>query len=45
MNPTLDQLVASARADELRWLERTASDRPGQRRVRRLRLGARRGSR
>ena len=31
MNPTLDQLVASARADELRWLERTASDRPGRR--------------
>ena len=28
MNPTLDQLVANARADELRWLERTASDRP-----------------
>jgi len=45
MNPTLDQLVASARADELRWLERTASDRPGQRRFRRLHVAARRSSR
>jgi len=44
MNPTLDQLVASARADELRWLERTASSRPYQRRFRRLALDARRGS-
>jgi hypothetical protein len=36
MNPTLDQLVANARADELRWLERTASDHPHPTRFRRL---------
>ena len=36
MNPVLDQLVANARADELRWLERTASDCPHTRRFRRL---------
>jgi hypothetical protein len=44
MNSTLGQLVASARADELRRLERTASDRPDQRRFRRLPVAARRGS-
>ena len=36
MNPTLEHLVASARADEIRRLERTASDRPCFRRLRRL---------
>jgi hypothetical protein len=46
MNPTLDHLVASARADEMRWLDRTASARPRFRRVRRPAPGAvRRASR
>jgi hypothetical protein len=36
MNPTLDQLMASSRADEIRWLERTAGDRSCFRRLRRL---------
>jgi hypothetical protein len=36
MNPTLDHLVADARAQEVRWLERTASDRLRHRRFRRL---------
>ena len=44
MNPTLDQLMASSRADEIRWLERTASERPSRRRFRRLSSAARRSS-
>ena len=35
MNPTLEHLVASARADEIRRLDRTTSERPRFRRLRR----------